>query len=369
MKVEQVQLRRLQMPLVAPFRTSFGTQVERDVLLVTVHGAGGEVGHGECVALAHPVYSEEWVDGAAQVTERYLAPALLAAADVTAASVAPLTSAIVGQRMAKAAVELAVLDAELRAAGTSLSAHLGGVRDDVEVGVSVGITATVDALLEVVGRHLEEGYRRIKLKIEPGWDLEPVRAVREAFGAEMLLQVDANTAYGAEHLALLTRLDAFDLLLVEQPFGHDDLALHAELARRMTTPICLDESLTSAKTLASAVRAGACDVANLKAGRLGGYLEARRCHDVALALDVPVWCGGMLETGIGPAANLALSSLPGFVLPGDVSASARYYAEDITEPAVAVDGRIAVPTGPGLGVDLREDVVARVLTAGSFVRA
>jgi O-succinylbenzoate synthase len=363
MKLASVDLLRLTLPLVSPFRTSFGVQTGRDVLLVVAHTADGVTGYGECVALADPVYNEEHVDGAAQVLSRYLVPAVLAAEDLTAAHVADLTGFVVGHRMAKAALELAVLDAQLRTAGMSLADYLGGTRERVDVGVSVGITETVDELVEVVGGYREQGYRRVKLKIEPGFDLEPVRAVREAFGTDLALQVDGNTAYRAKDLAHLQRLDPFDLLLIEQPFDHDALGLHAELAARCRTPVCLDESLTSAATTAAAIRAGACSVVNIKAARMGGYLEARRAHDVATALDTPVWCGGMLETGLGRAANLALASLPGFVLPGDISASARYFAEDITEPFVLEDGQIAVPTGPGLGVTLRPDVVARALTA------
>jgi o-succinylbenzoate synthase len=358
MRIERFELLRLRMPLVNPFQTSFGVQTVRDVLLVLAHSTDGVTGYGECVALTDPVYSEEYVDAAEQVIAAYLAPAVLNGGDVTGARVAHLTGGFIGQRMAKAAVEMAVLDAQLRTAGLNLADYLGGVRTSVEVGVSVGITPPVEQLVDVVRGHLDEGYRRIKLKIQPGFDLEPVAAIREAFGMDLMLQVDANTAYGADALRLLTELDAFDLLLLEQPFGHDDIELHAELARRMRTPICLDESLTSAKTTTAAIRAGACEIANIKAGRVGGYLEARRVHDVARALNVPVWCGGMLETGIGRAANLALAALPGFTLPGDISGSARYYHEDITEPFVAEDGRIGVPTGPGLGVEIDEERVA-----------
>jgi O-succinylbenzoate synthase len=367
MKIESFELRRLRMPLVNPFRTSFGVQTVRDVLLVLAHTTDGVTGYGECVALADPVYSEEYVDAAERVIAAYLAPAVLTGGDVTPADVARLTGTFVGQRMAKGAVEMAVLDAWLRTAGLSLAGYLGGVRASVEVGVSVGITPTIDELVDVVRGHLEEGYRRIKLKIQPGFDREPVAAVREAFGSGLMLQVDANTAYDAGALSRLTELDAFDLLLLEQPFGHDDIELHAELARRIRTPICLDESLTSAKTTAAAIRAGACEIANIKAGRVGGYLEARRVHDVAGALDVPVWCGGMLETGIGRAANLALAALPGFTLPGDISGSARYYDEDITEPFVAEDGRIAVPTGPGLGVEVDEERVASLTVSRQVI--
>ncbi|WP_375426073.1 o-succinylbenzoate synthase [uncultured Friedmanniella sp.] len=369
MKLERVELLRLEMPLVSPFRTSFGVQTARDVLLVVAHTTDGAVGYGECVALAEPVYSEEYVDGAAHVLEHYLVPAVLACEDLTAARVAELTEGFVGHRMAKAALELAVLDAELRQAGMSLAAYLGGTRERVPVGVSVGITDTIGQLVETVQRYREQGYGRIKLKIEPGFDLEPVRAVREAVGPDVPLQVDGNTAYRAADLAHVAKLDDLGLLLIEQPFEHDAIALHAELARRCRTPICLDESITSAAATARAILAGACSIVNLKAARMGGYLEARRAHDVAQALDTPVWCGGMLETGLGRAANLALAALPGFALPGDISASARYYAEDLTEPFIMVDGQIEVPRGPGLGLTVREDVLGSVLTERREIRA
>jgi O-succinylbenzoate synthase len=367
MKLASVELLRLKMPLVSPFRTSFGVQTGRDVLVVVVHTTDGVSGYGECVALADPVYNEEYVEGAAHVLSRYLVPAVLAETHLTAAQVAGLTHGIVGHRMAKGALELAVLDAQLRTAGMSMADYLGGVRQTVEVGVSVGITNTVEELVEVVGGYRAQGYRRVKLKIQPGFDVEPVAAVREAFGNDLALQVDGNTAYRAKDLAHLSRLDAFDLLLIEQPFEHDAIDLHAELASRCVTPICLDESLTSAARTAAAIRAGACSIVNIKAARMGGYLEARRAHDVATALDTPVWCGGMLETGLGRAANLALASLPGFTLPGDISASERYYAEDITEPFTLVDGQIAVPQGPGLGVTVREDVLSDVVTSRQSV--
>ena len=368
MKIASVDLLRLTLPLVSPFRTSFGVQTGRDVLLVVVRTTDGVTGYGECVALASPVYNEEYVEGAAQVLSKYLVPAVLAAKDLTAARVADLTRFVVGHRMAKAALELAVLDAQLRTGGMSLADYLGGVRERVDVGVSVGITETVDELIDTVRGYQEQGYRRVKLKIEPGFDVEPVGAVRDAFGSDLALQADGNTAYSAKDLAHLQRLDAFDLLLIEQPFDHDALGLHTELAQRCLTPVCLDESLTSAATTAAAIRSRACSIVNIKAARMGGYLEARRAHDVATALGTPVWCGGMLETGLGRAANLALASLPGFVLPGDISASARYFSEDITEPFVLEDGQIAVPHGPGLGVTVREDIVTESLTARESLR-
>jgi O-succinylbenzoate synthase len=243
-----------------------------------------------------------------------------------------------------------VLDAELRAEGRSFARELGAVHDRVPCGVSVGIMDSLPALLDAVDGYLAEGYVRIKLKIEPGWDVEPVRAVRERFGDEVLLQVDANTAYTLADARHLARLDPFDLVLIEQPLEEEDVLGHADLARLISTPVCLDESITSARDAAAAIRLGACSIVNIKPGRVGGYLEARRIHDVCVAAGVPVWCGGMLETGLGRAANVALAALPGFTLPGDTSGSGRYYAEDITEPFVLQDGHLSVPTGPGLGV-------------------
>ncbi len=366
MRIEAVELRRVTLPLVTPFRTSFGTQAVRDALLVEVRTPDGH-GWGECVAMAAPLYSGEWIDAAQLLIRQHLLPRLFAAHHVDAAGLGPLFAPVVGNPMAKAAVELAVLDAELRAAGRSLAAHLGGVRERVDVGVSVGIPGSIAELLAQVGGYVAGGYRRIKLKIEPGWDVEPVRAVREAFGAELLLQVDANTAYTLADARHLAALDAFDLLLVEQPLAEDDLLGHAELARRLRTPVCLDESITSARVAAAAIRLGACAVVNVKAGRVGGYLEARRVHDVCVAAGVPVWCGGMLETGIGRAANLALASLPGFTLPGDISGSDRYFHRDLTAPFVARGGTMAVPTGPGLGVDVDRVVLDELTTSVELV--
>ena len=312
------------MPLRTPFRTSFGTQVERDVLLVRAEGTVGgsdAIGWGECVALSEPVYSPEYVDGAAHVIAHFLAPRLFAAGDVAADDVTRLLAVFEGHPMAKAAVEMAILDAELRAAGESFGSRLGAVAERVPAGVSVGITDSVEELLDQVAGYLDDGYIRIKLKIEPGIDIERVAAVRERFGDDLMLQVDANAAYtlgDADHLA---ELDAFDLLLIEQPLATDDLRHHAMLAKRVRTPICLDESITSAKGAADAIALGSCSIINIKAGRVGGYLEAKRVHDVCHVHGVPVWCGGMLETGLGRAANLALAALPDFSLPGDTSAS------------------------------------------------
>ena len=361
MKLTEVELRRVRMPLVTPFRTSFGTQASRDVLLVKVVTPDGE-GWGECVALEEPVYSSEYVEGAHHVLSTHLLPRLLDAPDVTAVSVGPLLQAVKGHRMAKAAVEAAVLDAELRASGVSLARYLGGVRDIVDSGVSIGIMASLGELLDTIEGYLAAGYRRVKLKIEPGWDVEPVTQVRRRFG-DVPLWVDANAAYSLADADHLARFDELGLQLIEQPLPEDDLAGHAELARRITTPICLDESITSAGSAAEAIGRGACGVVNVKAGRVGGYLEALRIHDVCAARSVPVWCGGMLETGIGRAANVALATLPNFTLPGDISASARYYATDLTEPFVLHDGRLSVPDGPGIGRAPLPDVLSRLTTS------
>lgn len=367
MKLEAVELRRIDVPLVRPFRTSFGSQTSRDVLLIRALTDNGE-GWAECVALADPVYSNEYVAGAQAVIVDHLLPRLFAAPGMTARSVSRLLSGVIGHRMAKAALETAVLDAELRAHDLALANYLGAERTEVDCGVSVGIASTVDALLGEVGGYIDQGYRRIKLKIEPGWDIEPVHAVREAFGPDVPLQVDANTAYDSSTIPRLLALDDFGLLLIEQPFNEEDIHQHALLARQMTTPICLDESIVSAATAADAINRGACSIVNIKAGRVGGYLEAVRIHDVCAALGVPVWCGGMLETGLGRAANIALAALPNFRLPGDTSASDRYFAEDITEPFVLVDGRLPVPTGPGVGVEVRTELVAQMTTSRHLIR-
>jgi o-succinylbenzoate synthase len=366
-KVQAIELRRLAVPLVRPFRTSFGTQTDRDVLLVRVLTDGAD-GNAECVALADPVYSSEYVAGAQAVITDHLAPRLFAAGEVTGRRVRSALGGVIGHRMAKAALETAVLDAELRGYGVSFAGYLGAVRDRVECGVSVGIASTLDALIQEVSGYLQQGYRRIKLKIEPGWDWEPVHAVRMAFGDDLLLQVDANTAYDMATAPRLRRLDEFELLLIEQPFVEEDIAGHAALAQTMSTPICLDESIVSAAVAADAVNRGACGIVNIKAGRVGGFLEAVRIHDVCAALGVPVWCGGMLETGVGRAPNVALAALPNFKLPGDTSASDRYFAEDITEPFVLEDGCLRVPTGPGIGVELRVDIVEKMTTSVALLR-
>jgi O-succinylbenzoate synthase len=369
--IDGVELRRIAMPLVSPFRTSFGSQTERDILLVRVEladasgGSGDTIeGWGECVALSEPSYSPEYVDGAQHVIVQHLLPRLMAAGPIEAADVAPTLAKLHGHPMAKAALEMAVLDAQLRATGVSFAEFLGAHRTHIPSGVSVGIHDTTDELLAAVQGYVDDGYVRIKLKIEPGSDIEQVAAVRDLIGPDTPFQVDANTAYRRTDGSHLARLDEFGLLLIEQPLPEDDILGHARLAVEVETPICLDESLVSAAGTADAIELGACEIANIKPGRVGGYLEAVRIHDVCVAKGIPVWCGGMLETGIGRAANAALAALPGFTLPGDISASTRFYARDIvTDPITITDGHVTVPTGAGLGFEIDREFLDTVTTS------
>ena len=366
MKLDAVELRRIRISLVAPFETSFGIQLERDILLVKAITDVGE-GWGECVAGEEPDYSSEYVEAAQHVLKHHLLPPLLERASLTAGDVAVALRRIHGHRMAKASIEMAVLDAELRSRRESFAHHFGAVRAAVDSGVSVGIHRSIPQLLETIGGYLDQGYRRVKLKIKPGWDLEPVRAVRERFG-EVPLQVDANTAYTLADARHLAELDAFDLLLIEQPLPEDQVLAHAELAKIVRTPICLDESITSEQAAADAIQLGACRIINIKPGRVGGYLEARRIHDLCAKHEVPVWMGGMLETGLGRAGNVAMAAMPNFKLPGDTSASDRYYHRDITEPFVLVEGRLRVPEGPGLGVTVDLAYLEEITTSVEVVR-
>lgn len=349
-RVRAIELRLVALPLVRPFRTSFGEETDKVCILARVETDHG-VGWGECVAGAEPDFSEEFNEAAWLVLRDLLAPALFAAGDVEPEGVEAAFARVRGNRMAKATLVNAFLDAWLREQGRSLASYLGAERDRVPCGVSVGITPTTEELLAQVEGYLAEGYRRIKLKIAPGLDVERVAAVRRAH-PEAPLSVDANAAYRLEDAETLRALDDYDLLMIEQPLHHEDLVEHAELARLVRTPLCLDESIRSAADARAAISLGSCRIVNIKQGRVGGVLEARRVHDVCRERGVPVWCGGMLETGVGRAVNLALAAMPGFTLPGDTSASARYFHEDLTEPHVlAPDGTMAVPTGTGIGVE------------------
>jgi O-succinylbenzoate synthase len=349
-RLRSLELIEVALPLVRPFRTSFGE--ERDKRAILVHAVADEAeGWGECVAGATPDYSSEWIDGAWAVLERFLIPPLLAAGEVARGEdVGRALAGVRGHRMAKAALEAAVLDGLLRAEERSLAEHLGAVRDRVPCGVSVGIAPTAADMLAEIHGYLERGYRRVKLKIEPGRDVAVVRSVREAL-PDTPLSVDANAAYAPSDARVFEALDELGLVMIEQPLHHEDLVEHARLQARLRTPICLDESIRSAADAATAIELGACRVVNIKPGRVGGVLEARRVHDVSHERGVPVWIGGMLETGVGRAANLALAALPGVTMPGDTSASERYFAADLTEPFVLdPDGTMAVPGGLGIGV-------------------
>jgi O-succinylbenzoate synthase len=360
--LRSVELRDVALPLVRPFRTSFGEETEKRCVLLRVD-AGDVAGWGECVADVEPRYGEEWNDGARRSLARFLIPSVLAGGPISdPAQVGERVRWVRGHRMAKAAFEMAVLDAWLRADGTSFASYVGAARDRVPCGVSVGIASTVDAMLDEIHGYLAKGYRRVKLKIEPGRDLDVVRRVREEL-PDTPLSVDANAAYTPADTPLFQALDELGLVMIEQPLGHDDLTDHARLQSRLRTAICLDESIRNAHDAVAAIEMGACRVINIKPGRVGGLLEAKRVHDVALERDVPVWIGGMLETGIGRATNLAMAALPGVTMPGDTSASERYFHDDLTPPFVLdPDGTMAVPSGAGIGVEPLPDRLAACST-------
>ena len=350
LSIRSIQLHEVALPLVRPFRTSFGEERDKRAILVRVEADDVE-GWGECVAAEEPRYSEEWLDGAWIALEHHLGPSLLAGGAIEDPDqVARTLNWVRGHRMAKAALEAAVLDAWLRATGRSLAEFLGAVRDRVPCGVSVGIAPSTDELVREIRGYLEKGYRRVKLKIEPGRDVKVVADVRSEF-PDTPLSVDANAAYALSDAPVFEALDELGLVMIEQPLHQEDLVEHARLQSRLRTPICLDESIRSARDAAAALDLGACRVINIKPGRVGGVLEARRVHDVCARQGAPVWIGGMLETGVGRAANLALAALPGVTMPGDTSASDRYFAQDLTDPFVlSRDGTMAVPIGPGIGV-------------------
>lgn len=368
-RLRSIELRQVELPLRSPFRTSFGTSVGKICVLVRVETDEAH-GWGECVADdGYPGFSGEWTEGVWLLIRDVLGPALLRCGEVSIDDVEATLGFVRGNPMAKATLINAVIDAELRSRGESLSSFLGGERDRVECGVSVGITDTTDQLRAQVDGYLADGYRRIKLKIEPGLDVERVAAIR-ADHPDILLSVDANAAYSLADVGVFRRLDDERLLMVEQPLHHEDLVRHAALQRQIRTDLCLDESIRSAADAAAAIELGACRIVNIKQGRVGGVLEARRVHDTAEAAGIPVWCGGMLETGIGRATNLGLASMPNFRLPGDTSASARYFPEDLTQPFVLdPDGTMRVPEGPGIGVEPDPQRLEAATTRREVLRA
>lgn len=383
--LNRIDVLRLRVPLTRPWVSPVATMVERDVLLVAAT-VDGVVGWGECGAQPEPTYSPEYVDGALDVLGRHLIPRILDAGVGDVEGVEVALAPVKGHPMAKAALTGAVLDAQLRARRVSLVDHLvsmstaadasaWAIPSSVPSGVAVGVAGSLDALVEEVGTRLAEGYRRVKIKIHPGWDVTAVSALRTTFGADLALQVDANGSYGPlgvdEAARLLNALDDRGLLLIEQPLGDDDLVGHASLARRLHTPVCLDESIASVDDAMTALALGACGAVNIKVGRVGGLAQAVAVHDRCAEAGVPVWCGGLLETGIGRAVNLALAALPNFSLPGDLSASARFWKSDVvTEPAqLDGDGMIAVPRGPGIGVEVSADVDRWLVWRGSWPMA
>lgn len=355
MRIEAFEVVRVRLPLVEPFRAAHGTLTERTSLLVRAE-TDAAIGWGECPALPAPTYTHEYVDGAEHVLIHHLLPALVGR-NVDAAGAVEVLSRFRGHALARAAVELAVLDAGLRAEGRSLASRLGATRTSVECGVAVGVTDTTGQLVDAVTALVEQGYRRVKLKIVPGWDIEPVEAVRSSFGEDLSLQVDANGAYRPDQLDLLRRLDGAGLTLIEQPFPPDALLAHAEARRHLRSPVCLDESITSPQVAADAIALKAAAVLSVKPGLVGGWHAAAEVHRVAVGAGVALFCGGMLETGVGRAANVALAGLPGFTLPGDLSPSRRWFADDLTHGLEMHDGCIQVPTGPGIGVEPDPDAL------------
>jgi O-succinylbenzoate synthase len=356
-KIQAITLREIHMPLVHFFETSFGRTTKRRILILTVHTDGPE-GWGECVAGEDPFYSEESIDTAWYAIERYLAPALLGREVERGNDVPPLLARVRGHRMAKACLENAVWDAEAQLKNVPLWSLLGGVQKEIACGVSIGIQNSPEQLLEKIETELAAGYRRIKLKCKPGWDLRIFERVRERW-PNIVLSCDANSAYTLEQSEHLKEFDRFHLLMIEQPLWPDDFYFHAQLQRQISTSVCLDEAIRDRRMAQAAIELGACRIINIKVGRVGGFAEAMAVHDAAKRARIPVWCGGMLESGIGRAHNIALSTLPGFTLPGDVSASKRYWKEDIIEPAVEVSsqGFIRVPSETGRGFAIKTKLV------------
>ena len=353
MNINAIEMREIRLRLVHFFETSFGRTIERRILLVRVADRDGGEGWGECTAGEGPFYCEEWIDSAWQATRDFLAPMVLGREVESAAEVGGLMARVRGNRMAKAAIETACWDLEAKRAAVPLWRHLGGVQAEIPCGVSIGIQDSHEQLLEKIGRELAAGYQRIKIKIKPGWDREAVERVRSRF-PDIRLMVDANSAYTLGDAQMFRALDEFDLMMVEQPLAYDDVLDHAKLQAQIRTPVCLDESIRSSEDARKAIELKACRIVNVKLGRVGGHAEAARVESVCRESDVPVWCGGMLESGVGRAHNIAMATLRGFTLPGDVSASARYWAEDIIEPPVIVTnaGTIKAPEAPGIGFEV-----------------
>jgi len=355
--IDRLDVRLLRLPLVHFFETSFGRSYDRTFLLIRLEG-DGQVGWGEGVAEAHPYYSSETTETAWHITTEFLAPRVVGKSFEHPREVFPALARVRGHNMAKAAVEMAAWDLYARLHGKPLSAVLGGTRDRIASGVSIGIQDSLDELVAKVEKELAAGYKRIKIKIKPGWDINAADAVRKRF-PDIQLMVDANAAYSVADGPHLAKLDAFKLMMIEQPLEYDDVMDHVQLQKEIATPICLDESIHTVRIARDAIEAKACRIINIKPGRVGGHGESIKLHDLCQQHGIPVWHGGMLESGIGRAHNIHLASLPNFTLPGDIAASKRYYAPDLIEPGIEVspDGTIPVPTGPGIGVTIVDDRV------------
>ena len=351
--IKSVELHQITLPLIHFFETSFGRTTERRIILVRVVDADGAEGWGECTAGEGPFYSDEWTETAWPTLKDFLAPMVVGRDIKDAAAVYDLMKSVRGHRMAKAAIETACWDLEAKKAGRPLWRHLGGVHEEISCGVSIGIQDTPGILLEKIQTEVDAGYQRIKIKIKPGWDLEIVRTVRQRF-PDIRLMGDANSAYSLADVDLFKGLDEFNLMMIEQPLAHDDIFDHARLQQQIKTPLCLDESIKTWRDAEHAIQLGSCRIINLKLGRVGGHAQAKLVESIARANEIPVWCGGMLESGIGRAHNIAMATLAGFTLPGDVSASARYWQEDIIDPPVTVTSRgtIRAPEKPGIGFEV-----------------
>jgi len=355
MRITKITLHRILLRLKSPFAASYGTYTDRETILIEMEDETGTIGWGECVAFANPWYTEETVETAWVIMEHFLIPLLLGRQIDHPSRLPGLFSPVRRNPMAKAGLEMAAWDVYSKRAGIPLSKALGGVRNEIESGVAVGLRSSIDDLLQAVGRYANEGYRRVKVKIKPGMDIGPIRNIRRAF-PDLPLMADANSAYTLQDAGHLKKLDDFNLLMLEQPLDADDIVDHARLQAVIRTPVCLDESILTSGDARKAIELGSCKVINIKIGRVGGLTEAKRIHDLCAAHGVPVWCGGMLETGVGRAHNIALASLENFSLPGDISASARYWDRDVVYPEVTVkDGKIQVPDKPGIGYEIDRD--------------
>ena len=360
MRVREITLREIHQKLVTPFETSVERTTVRRMLLLEAD-VDGQIGWGECVAGETPTYSPETVETARHILQDHLWPLIKGRDFSSAAEVWELLEHVRGHNMAKAALETAIWDSEARQKNVPLAKLLGGTREEISSGVSIGIKETLDELVAAVKKELAAGYQRIKIKIKPGKDIEQVKRLRQDF-PQIKLMVDANSAYRMEDWPLLKQMEGFYLMMIEQPLGWDDLYGHVELQKKLDTPICLDECIHTEEQARAAVILGACKIINIKLGRVGGHTVARRIHDLCQQNGIPVWCGGMLESGIGRAHNIALSTLPNFTLPGDVAASKRYWEEDIIEPEVTVSpqGTIRVPLGPGMGFEPRVERIEKL---------